>query len=60
MRKVNYVIKIVAEVMQYFLQKTFFMMLINCCLNEKSRKMGLNKNVNNSFTRTLQLTGVGT
>jgi hypothetical protein len=59
MKKVNDVIKIVAEVMQYFLQNFFFMMLINCCLNEKCRKMGLNKNVNNSSTRTSQLTGVG-
>jgi len=60
MKKVNDVIKIVAEVMQYFLQIFFFMMLINCCLNEKCRKMGLNKNVNNSVIRILQVTGVGT
>lgn len=52
MKEVRLLTKIITELMQYFLQKTFFVMLINCSLNKKRSKIGLNKNVNNSTVFT--------
>lgn len=59
MKEVRVVTKIITELMQYFLQKTFFVMLINCSLNKKRSKIGLNKNVNNSTVFTFDYAGVG-
>lgn len=59
MKEVRAVTKIITELMQYFLQKTFFMMLINYALNKKCSKIGLIKYVNNSTVFTLMQAGVG-
>jgi hypothetical protein len=48
MKEVGDVIKIVAELMQYFLQQTFFAMLINYGFNKKHSKISINLTVNNS------------
>lgn len=59
MKEINALAIIVTKMTQYFLQKTFFSVLINCRLNKKRSKMGLNKNVHNSSICTLALAGVG-
>jgi hypothetical protein len=59
MKEVNEAIKIVTELKPYFLQKNFFVMLINCWFNKKCSKISANKNVNNSSICTFVLAGVG-
>lgn len=59
MNGVNEATKIIAELRPYFLQKTFFMMLINYWFNKKCSRISANKNVNNSSICTFELTGVG-
>jgi hypothetical protein len=60
MKEVVIVFKIAPELAQYFMQKTFFLMLINYRLNKKRSKIGENINVNNSsiFTYALQPLGL--
>lgn len=48
MKEVGNTIEIVAELMQYFLQKTFFVMLINYGFDKKQSKISENYTVNNS------------
>lgn len=47
MKGIRTATSIITELAQYFLQKTFFMMLINHPLNEKCSKISGMINVNN-------------
>jgi hypothetical protein len=60
MNEVRTSLVIITELVQYFLQKTFFWMLINYPLNKKGSRISRNKNVYNSSVRTFAVRGVGT
>jgi len=47
MKGIRTATQVITELAQYFLQKSFFKMLINHALNEKGSKISGIKNVNN-------------
>lgn len=59
MNVVRVATKIITELEQYFLQKSFFIMLINRPLNKKCSKISSNKYVNKSTLFTFTEAGVG-